>query len=58
MAAARVLAFKHITVFEISYTYSICATKRFNFSFHLGRKDSRAIDLLNGRKIRWAINSR
>ena len=36
MAAARVLAFKHITVFEISYTYSICATKRFNLSFHLG----------------------
>ena len=36
MAAARVLAFKHTTVFEISYAYSICATKRFNFSFHLG----------------------
>ena len=34
MAAARVLAFKRTTVF--SYTYSICATKRFNFSFHLG----------------------
>ena len=36
MAAARVLAFKRTTVFESSYTYSICATKRFNFSFHLG----------------------
>ena len=38
MAAARVLAFKLTTVFESSYTYSIRATKRFNFSFHLGKE--------------------
>ena len=36
MAAARVLVFKRTTVFDSSYTYSICATKRFNFSFHSG----------------------
>ena len=54
MAAARVLAFKHITVFEISYTYSICATKRFNFSFHLGntkiQKHERARQLITSFK--------
>ena len=36
MAAARVLAFKRTSVFESSYTYSVCATRLFNFSFHLG----------------------
>ena len=36
MATARV-AFKRTAVIESSYTYSIRATKRFNFSFHLGK---------------------